>query len=362
MSAEIKVAIVGCGKAGHMHAQSLFNIPECKFVAAQSRNPSRREEFASKYKINTYADIGEMVVKEKIDVVVVCTPHPNHIAAIEAFEAGAHALIEKPLASTLADCDAIITSADKNKKKVGVVGQRRFYPSSMRMKKAIEEGKIGKPVMATITMLGWRDEAYYKSDPWRGTWDGEGGGILVNQAPHQLDLFQWYMNDEFEELYGVWKNLNHPYIEVEDTALAIVKFKSGAIGNILVSNSQKPGIYGKVHVHGYNGASVGVQTDSGAMFIAGMSTVVAPPINDLWTIPGEEKMLAKWEEEDINFFKTIDPIEYYIRMQNRDFILAVLNDTAPMMTGREGRKTVELSTAIYQSTKINAPVRWPILK
>ncbi len=230
------------------------------------------------------------------------------------------------------------------------------------MKKAIEEGKIGKPVMGTITMLGWRDEAYYKSDPWRGTWDGEGGGILVNQAPHQLDLFQWYMNDEFEELYGVWKNLNHPYIEVEDTALAIVKFKSGAIGNILVSNSQKPGIFGKVHVHGYNGASVGVQTDSGAMFIAGMSTVVAPPINDLWTIPGEEKMLAKWEEEDTNFFKTIDPIEYYIRMQNRDFILAVLNDTTPMMTGREGRKTVELSTAIYQSTKINAPVRWPIGK
>lgn len=357
---DIKVAIVGCGKAGHMHAKSLVNIPECKFVAAQSRNPSRREEFAKTYNINTYESIHEMVTREKIDVVVVCTPHPNHTVAIEAMEAGAHALIEKPLASTLADCDAIINAAEKYNKKLGVVSQRRLYPSSRRMKKAIEDGKIGKPVLGTITMLGWRDEAYYKSDPWRGTWEHEGGGILVNQAPHQLDIFQWYMNDEIDELYGIWKNLNHPYIEVDDTALAIVKFKGGAIGNILVSNSQKPGIYGRVHVHGSSGASVGVQTDSGAMFIAGMSTVVAPPINDLWTIPGEENLLKQWEEEDVKFFASIDPIEYYIRMQNLDFILAVKNDTDPLVTGKEGRRTVELSTAIYESTKRNAPVKWPL--
>lgn len=357
---DIKVAIVGCGKAGHMHAKSLFNIPECKFVAAQSRNPERRDEFSKAYKINAYADVHEMVVKEKIDVVIICTPHPNHIVAIEAMDAGAHALIEKPLASTLKDCDAIIQSAEKNKKKLGVVSQRRFYPSSQRMKKAIDEGKIGKPVLGTATMLGWRDEAYYKSDPWRGTWEGEGGGVLVNQAPHPLDLFQWFMGDDIEELYGVWKNLNHPYIEVDDTALAIVKFRNGAIGNILVSNSQKPGIYGKINIHGSSGASVGVQTESGAMFIAGMTSVIAPPKNDLWTIPGEEKYLAQWEEEDAKFFKSIDPIEYYIRLQNRDFIMAVKNNTQPMVTGREGRKTVEISTAIYQSTKTNAPVKWPL--
>jgi predicted dehydrogenase len=168
------------------------------------------------------------------------------------------------------------------------------------------------------------------------------------------------MNDEIDELYGIWSNLNHPYIEVDDTALAIVKFKGGAIGNILVSNSMKPGIYGRVHVHGSLGASVGVQTDSGAMFIAGMSSVVDPPINDLWNIPGEEKLLKQFEDDDVKFFKTIDPIEYYIRMQNRDFVLAVKNDTKPMMTGAEGRRTVELFTAIYESTKHNAPVKWPL--
>ncbi len=93
-------------------------------------------------------------------------------------------------------------------------------------------------------MLGWRDKAYYDSDRWRGTWKDEGGGVLVNQAPHQLDILLWHMG-EIDELYGIWGNLNHPYIEVEDTAVAVIKFRSGAIGNILVSNSQKPGIYGR---------------------------------------------------------------------------------------------------------------------
>jgi predicted dehydrogenase len=184
--------------------------------------------------------------------------------------------------------------------------------------------------------------------------------VLVNQAPHQLDLFQWYMGDDILELYGVWKNLNHPYIEVDDTALAIVKFKNGGIGNILVSNSQKPGIHGKIHIHGSSGASVGVQTESGAMFIAGMSTVVAPPKNDIWTIPGEENYLVKWEEEDAKLFQSIDPIEYYIRQQIIDFILAIENNSQPMVTGQEARKTVEISTAIYQSTNLNAPIKWPL--
>jgi UDP-N-acetyl-2-amino-2-deoxyglucuronate dehydrogenase len=360
MISDMKVAIIGCGKAGHMHARSLANIRECRFVAAQSRNPERRNEFSAAYGVAVYSDVHEMVVKEKIDVVIVCTPHPNHIVAIEALEAGAHTLIEKPLASTLKDCDAIIHAAGKYGKKLGVVSQRRFYPSAQRMKKAIDDGKIGKPVLGTATMLGWRDEAYYKSDPWRGTWEGEGGGVLVNQAPHQLDLFQWYMGDDILELYGVWKNLNHPYIEVDDTALAIVKFKNGAVGNILVSNSQKPGIHGKIHIHGSSGASVGVQTESGAMFIAGMSTVVAPPKNDIWTIPGEENYLAKWEDEDFRLFQSIDPIEYYIRQQIIDFIVAVKNNSQPVLTGQEARKTVEIATAIYESTRLNAPVRWPL--
>ncbi|HEX7585840.1 MAG TPA: Gfo/Idh/MocA family oxidoreductase, partial [Prolixibacteraceae bacterium] len=197
----------------------------------------------------------------------------------------------------------------------------------------------GKQIIRTNL---WRisSEAYYKSDPWRGTWKGEGGGVLVNQAPHQIDLLQWFMGGEIDEIYGVWKNLNHPYIEVEDTALAIVKFKNGGVGNIIVSNSQNPGIYGKVHIHGDNGASVGVQTDGGAMFIAGMTSILEPPVNDLWSVPGEEDKLKDWIKEDSDFFNSVNPMEYYHSLQVEDFIDALIDGRKPMMTGEEGRVTV----------------------
>jgi predicted dehydrogenase len=278
---------------------------------------------------------------------------------IKAAQSGANCLVEKPLASSLQDCDAMIQACKENKVKLGVVSQRRFYAPVQRLRKAIDEGKIGSPALGTIQMLGWRDKAYYDSDEWRGTWKMEGGGVLVNQAPHQLDIFQWLMGP-IDEVYGVWRNLNHPYIEVEDTAVAILKFKNGAIGNIVVSNSQKPGIFGKVHVHGSNGASVGVQTDGGAMFIAGMSSIVDPPINDLWTVPGEETLLDGWKKEDSDFFNSINAMEYYMKLQNEDFADAIQNDRKPLVSGEDGRVTVELFTAIYRSTRDNQPVKFPL--
>jgi len=174
-----------------------------------------------------------------------------------------------------------------------------------------------------------------------------------------LDVLQWFMG-EIDEVYGSWANLNHPYIEVEDTALAIVKFKGGGLGNIIVSNSQKPGIYGKIQIHGSNGASVGVQPEGGSMFVAGMSTIAEPPVNDLWTIPGEEGLLGKWIKEDTEFFNSIDATVYYIERQIEDFLNAILEDTDPLVTGEEGRKTVELFTAIYRSQRDNKPIKFPL--
>jgi predicted dehydrogenase len=159
--------------------------------------------------------------------------------AVKAAQAGAHVLSEKPLASSPEDRDAIFNAANKSGVKIGTVCQRRFCAPCQRIRRAIDEGKIGSPVLGSVATYGWRDQAYYKSDPWRGTWKGEGGGVLVNQAPHQLDLLQWYMGP-IDELFGFWDNLNHPYIEVEDTAIAMLRFKNGALGNIVVSNAQNP--------------------------------------------------------------------------------------------------------------------------
>jgi predicted dehydrogenase len=154
--------------------------------------------------------------------------------------------------------------------------------------------------------------------------------------------------------------LNHPYIEVEDTAVAIVKFRNGGIGNIVVSNSQKPGIHTKVHIHGSNGASAGVQTDGGAMFIAGRTGVAEPPVNDLWTIPGEEHLLKQWIAEDTVTFNNCDPTVVYMQYQIEDYLKALEKNTDPLVTGEDGRRTVELFTAIYRSSRDNAPVKFPL--
>ena len=357
---KLRTGLIGCGKVGHFHAHALKNIPESEFTAVCSRNINKARLFAEQYGVKAYSDPEEMIADSGIQSVSICTPHPAHAeAAVKAARAGAHVLVEKPLASSLEDCNAMIEAAEENHVVLGTMCQRRFYSPCQRIKKAIDDGKIGKPVLGTVNMLGWRDEAYYQSDSWRGTWKGEGGGVLVNQAPHQLDLLQWYMGP-IDELYGYWSNLNHPYIEVEDTAIAVIKFKNGGIGNIVVSNSMNPALYGKVHIHGENGASVGVQTDGGAMFIAGMTGITEPPVNDLWTVKGEENMLDFWRKEDSDFFNRIDPTMYYHERQIEDFLKSVMNGTKPLIDGVEGKKTVEIFTAIYRSNRDRAPVKFPL--
>jgi len=354
------ISIAGCGKVAHIHARAIKNISNARLAGVWSRTPATAANFASAWKTKPYSEIKQMVLENESDLVIVCTPHPFHRQpAVEAAEAGANVLVEKPLASDLQDCDAIINACKVRYGKLGVISQRRWYEPVKRVRSAIDTGKIGKPVLGVVTLLGWRDKAYYDADAWRGTWQQEGGGVLVNQSPHQLDLLLWFMG-EIDEVYGIWRNLNHQYIEVDDTAVAIVKFKSGAIGNILVSNSQKPGIFGKVHVHGDNGASAGVQTDGGAMFIAGMTGVAQPPVNDLWTVPGEEKLLKKWVKEDTVTFGKHDPVDYYMQCQIEDFLKAIEEDREPAVSGDDGRRVVELFSAIYRSTRDNAPVKFPL--
>jgi len=355
----LKTAVIGYGKVAHTHAEALASIPESEFVAICGRDAAKARAFAEQYRVRPYTSVDEMV-RAGVRAVVVATPHPAHASVTTAaLRAGAHAIVEKPLASSLEDCDGMIGAAREGGRTLAMISQRRLYAPTRRVREAINAGKLGRPVLGTVTMLGWRSEEYYRSDPWRGSWNGEGGGVLVNQAPHQIDLLQWFMGD-VDELYGAWANLNHPTIEVEDTSIAVIRFRSGALGNIVVSNSQNPGIFGKVWVHGSNGATVGVQTDGGSMFIAGMTSVAEPPVNDVWTVPGEEEMLARWQKEDADFFAGIDATRHYHRLQIRDFLQAILEGREPLVPGEEGRKTVEIFTAIYRSQRDGRPVRFPL--
>jgi UDP-N-acetyl-2-amino-2-deoxyglucuronate dehydrogenase len=341
----MRTSIVGCGKVASLHAQAFATLNESEFVAVCDADLSRTSRFVSQFSVSAWRDAASMVRAEKVQVVSICTPHPLHAAAaIAAMEAGAHVLVEKPLAATLADCDRMLAAAKSSGVKLGVVSQRRFMAPVARMKAAIDAGKIGRPVLGTVEMLSWRDEAYYRSDPWRGKWETEGGGVLINQAPHHLDILQWLMGPVCE-VTGRWGNLNHPYVEVEDTAVAILRFRSGGLATVTVSLSQQPGLHTKIHIHGSNGASVGAETDTGATFIAGISGAPAAPFNDLWTIPGEELPHSVQQGEPHT-------------LQIHNFLQALREGREPSVNGEEGRKVVQIIAAIYESNRTGASVQF----
>jgi UDP-N-acetyl-2-amino-2-deoxyglucuronate dehydrogenase len=354
----LKTAIVGCGKVAGTHALAYEALPTSELVAVCDVAPERAQAFAEKLHVNAYTDLAEMLRREQVDVLSVCTQHTQHPAAVEiAAAAGVHVISEKPLAIDLMSCDRAIAAARAAGIKLGVISQRRWYEPVQRMKDAIDAGKLGKPVLAIVTMLGWREPAYYLSDPWRGTWKGEGGGVVVSQAPHYLDLLGWFMGPAVE-LQGYWDNYNHPGIEVDDTVVASVRFQSGGMASIVLSNSQRPGLYGKIHIHGSSGASVGAEIDSGSPFISGVTEKMDPPFNDIWTVHGEEENLKAWNSEDRS--RPWNVMTYYHQLQLADFLSAVSEDREPMVDAEAGRRVVELFTAVYRSQLEHTPQHLPL--
>lgn len=347
---ELRVGIVGCGKIADFHAKAIRAIPGCKLVAACNRTEGKLKAFMERWGVEGYLDAGEMVRDARLDAVTICTPHPSHAKlSIDCMNAGAHVLVEKPLAVTVEQCDEMIHAATRNKVLLGTLVQRRFYQPCMRIHKVIDQGLMGRPILGEVVMLGWRSEEYYKSDPWRGTWDGEGGGVLLTQASHQIDLLNWYMG-EIESIQGRWANYNHPFIEVEDSACAIVYYKGGGMATLLASNSQDPALYGRVHVFGSNGRTAGVKTDGGAMFIAGVSEIEEPPVADLWTV--DNTPLASLQDSDSKFFMGLeDKMIYFHQVSIGNFLAAVAGQEKLCADGYAGRATVEVCEAVYSLTK-----------
>jgi UDP-N-acetyl-2-amino-2-deoxyglucuronate dehydrogenase len=356
----LRIGLVGCGKVAQIHVAALATIPEAELVATCDVDMERASSLASKVGAKPYASSNTMLKESKVDAIIIGTPHPEHIkSAAFALELGVHVLIEKPMAARLEECDFMLRIAARTGATLGVISQRRFYEPVMRMKHAIDAGRIGKPSLCVFQMYSWRSPEYYHSDPWRGKWDTEGGGVLVNQSPHPLDIMMWFMGP-VAEVSGDWANINHPNVEVDDTAVATLRFANGGLGAVVTSVSQKPGIYSKIHVHGSNGASIGVETDRGSTFIAGVSGISEPPLNDLWTIAGEESKLAEFQTEDRQRFANLDATAFYHGLQIRDFVGAIRERRKPLVTGEDGRAVVELFTAIYRSAKERRAIKLPL--
>ncbi len=257
---QVRVALVGCGKIAAIHAKALDALPEADFVACCDREISRAADLAARYGVpHVSDDVVDLFRSGLVDAALVCTPHPAHEAVVvAAAEAGVHVLCEKPIATTLGEADRMIAAADRAGIKFGVIFQRRFWPSVQRIRAAIDAGKIGTPILGECAVRLWRGPDYFAMDPWRGKWATEGGGVLMNQAVHSIDHFQWFMGRAVE-VSGRIATLRHGgYIDVEDTAVATVRFESGALGVIQASSTFQPAYGFRVAVNGDSGATISV--------------------------------------------------------------------------------------------------------
>lgn len=348
MAERVRVGLIGCGNIAKTHAAALATLPESDFVACTDLEPERAERMAEQYGVRyVFPDAEAMLRSGAVQAALVCTPHPSHTPlVVAAAAAGVHVLCEKPITTRLTDADRMIDAAQRGNIKFGVIFQRRFWPAARRMRAAIDDGKLGNLTLGECIAHLARDRAYFAQGAWRGKWATEGGGVLMNQAVHTIDKFQWYMGPAVE-IFGRYATLVHgDYIDVEDTVVATVKFASGALGIIEASTSVKPNLGFRVAVHGDNGATASLWE-----FPEGKEG-----INDIWTIPGEEEYVPVWEGVE----QRRAGFPHFHALQIQDFLQAVRDDRPPAVTGAEARKSLEIILAIYHSSRTGLPVQLPI--
>lgn len=226
---KLNAAIVGCGAIHQNHADALANCPDVNLYAVCDINEERAKKSAEKYNCRYYTNYEEMLDHPDIDVVHICTPHYLHAPmAITAMKKGKHVLTEKPMAMTPEEAYGMIATAEETGKVLGICFQNRYNASSLKMKELLESGETGKVLGGKAFVTWHRDEKYYTESGWRGAWKTEGGGVLINQAIHTLDLMQWFLGEAHSIRANVDTRLLDGIIEVEDTAEASIRHRSGA--------------------------------------------------------------------------------------------------------------------------------------
>jgi predicted dehydrogenase len=344
----VRVGLIGCGKIARIHAQALHDLPEAAFAACCDTDEQRARELADEHEVqHRYTDVHEMLTSGNVEAVVVCAPHPVHAPlVVAAAEAGVHVLCEKPISISLAEADRMIDATDRAGVTFGVIFQRRFWPAARRIRKAIDDGCLGNLTFGECSVRIGRSQAYFDSEPWRGTWQTEGGGVLMNQAVHAIDQFQWFMGPAVE-VVGRYATLRHGnYIDVEDTAVATVVFQNGALGSILAASTFTTNLGFRVAVHGDSGAAVSVwERPEGQQ-----------GVNDVWDVPDETDQRAIWEREE----QGRPGFPEFHTLQIQDFLQAIIEDRPPAVTGVDARRSLEIIRAIYQSSRTGQPVSLPL--
>lgn len=344
--------IVGAGMIAHFHAKALAEIDKADLIGIYSINKSKSAPFAESHNCIAFDTLEDMLDHPGIDIVCICTPSGIHLEpALKSIEAGKHCLIEKPLEISLERCDQIIDAAKKAEVKIGVIFPSRFYDNSKKLKKALEENKFGDLVLGDAYVKWSRSPEYYQSGKWRGTLQYDGGGALMNQGIHSVDLLQWYMGP-VEFVQAVSANIRHKNMEVEDTVVSTVKFSNGALGTIESTTAVFPGALKRIEIFGTEGTAILEENN----FIE-------------WKFLKEDNATQEEEviKEKVNNPKggASDPSGINIlghQKQIEDLIDSLESGRDPLIDGVEGRKSVEIVLAIYQSARTGEVVRLPLGK
>ncbi|NLM96816.1 MAG: Gfo/Idh/MocA family oxidoreductase [Halanaerobiaceae bacterium] len=344
----IKVAVVGVGAIAPAHIKAYLQFPErCKIVALCDIYPEKAERGAENFglAVDIYDDHRKMLDREDIDLVSVCTPPYTHAEiSINFLRAGKHVLCEKPMASSLAECDEMNEAAEESGKILSIIAQNRFCAPMMKLKKILETGLAGQIVHAQVDSFWWRGLSYYDLW-WRGTWEKEGGGPTLNHAVHHIDIFRW-MNGMPSEITAVMSNAAHDNAEVEDISIAIGRYDNGALAQITSS---------VIH-HG----------EEQQLVFQGKRARVSVP----WKVHaskakenGFPERNEELEEKLNNLYQELPGPEYEFHTgQIEDVLSAVEGKKEVLVDGKEGRETLELITAIYESASLGKSVKLPLSK
>lgn len=333
-------AIVGCGMIARFHARALADVPGANLVALVSRGGN-----AAKMKqdlglaCDTYTDLQPALARKDVDVIIVTTPSGAHQEpAVTAARAGKHVVVEKPLEITLERCDRIIDACDRNKVLLCTIFPSRFGDANQVVKSAIDAGRFGRLTLGETTCKWWRPQSYYDEGGWKGTRALDGGGALMNQAIHNVDLLSWMMGP-VTHIMGATAMLAHERIEVEDTAVACLRFKNGALGVIQATTSVFPGLPKTIAIHGDKGTAVVEQDDLVRWEFATESDA-------------DKDIRARFAQKTGASGGSSNPAAIshvgHAR-QLADFVQAIQTGRAPLVDGREGRRAVEIILGIYQS-------------
>lgn len=331
----LRVGIVGCGNIYPMHAYPVDQLECTELVAVCDNKEERAKAKAEELGCSYYTDYEEMINKENLDVVHICTPHYMHAPiAIYAAKHHVNILTEKPMSIALEDAKEMVDVAKENQVTLGVIFQNRYNQGSKLIKETLESGELGKIISGKLSVTWDRSDEYYTGSDWKGTWEKEGGGVIIDQAIHTMDLMRWFIDSDIDYVDANISNRAHEIIEVEDSAEGVIKYKNGVLAGFYAINYYGYDAPVEIELHCEKGLAKMVGDKATITFKNGRSLVAEQDPNEVFNY-GNVK--SYWGVSHVK--------------QISNYYESLLKGEQPEITGEEAYKTQKMICAIYKGGK-----------